>query len=130
MRYIILAITLGVFLCLGDLAIAAKGGHKGPSERAYERANENASFKRDKDWTPGHHEDGEKDHEDGDKKHKKHKHKDKKKNKHKHNDDDGHKHDSDDDHDGDKGSKEHDKDHESNLNDDVSDDELTNQTDD
>lgn len=41
-------------------ALAAKDGEKGPSDRAYERASDNASFKRDRD-----------DDDDGKKKHKK-----------------------------------------------------------
>jgi hypothetical protein len=41
-------------------SLAAKGGEKGPSDRAYERASDNASFKRDRD-----------DDDDGKKKHKK-----------------------------------------------------------
>ena len=90
MKHLTIALIIGIFLCSGSVVFAAKGGQKGPSERAYERANENAAFKRDKDWAPGDHDKkSDKDH-DGDKN--KHGHKKHKKNKHKHHDDADHEH--------------------------------------
>ena len=75
-------------------SLAAKGGEKGPSDRAYERASDNASFKRDrydddddknkhkkKDKDKDRHDDDDDD-DDDDKK------KDKKKNKDREDDDD------------------------------------------
>ena len=84
MRYVFTFLIMGVFLFNGISVFAAKGGTKGPSERAFERANEHASFKRDKDWTPGDHSDElKKKHEDGEEGHgdKKHKHRHHHKNK-------------------------------------------------
>ena len=115
MKYLVLVLMIGIFLFSTPVVFAAKGGQKGPSERAYERANENAAFKRDKDWAPGDHKKkSDKDH-DGDKKerhHKKHK-----KNKHKHHDDADHEHEH-----GKKGGDDSDQDEDS------SDVELTNET--
>ena len=37
-------------VCVPLTAAADKGGSKGPSDRAYERANDNASFKRGEDY--------------------------------------------------------------------------------
>jgi hypothetical protein len=78
MRYLTVLFIAGIFLCQAVDALAGKGGKKGPSESAYEHANEHASFKRDEDWKPGDFgsdkkHDGGREH--GKKKHK-HKHKD------------------------------------------------------
>lgn len=46
-------ITLLAAMALASLSLqslAAKGGEKGPSDRAYERASDNASFKRGRDY--------------------------------------------------------------------------------
>jgi len=46
-------ITLLATMALASLSLqslAAKGGEKGPSDRAYERASDNASFKRGRDY--------------------------------------------------------------------------------
>ena len=45
-RILIAFITSVAVLLLPLQSIAGKGGEKGPSDRAYERANDNASFKR------------------------------------------------------------------------------------
>jgi len=78
-------------------SLAARGGEKGPSDRARERASDNASFKRD-----GGHEDPYAVHDsDSGKNDKDKKHKDREDS-----DSDGHGHDSDsDDHDGDRNYK-------------------------
>lgn len=94
MRILTTVLLLVFSLCLGGVSFAAKGGnhgggnndHRGPSDRAYERADENAAFKRTKDWEPGVHPDKPKkknDDADGD-----HKKKDKHKKKHKKDHDD------------------------------------------
>jgi hypothetical protein len=53
MKKLIIFLVVGIFLLTGSPVFAAKGGGKGPSDRAYERANENARFKRDENWQPG-----------------------------------------------------------------------------
>jgi len=45
--------VLGLTVLFALPVYAAKGGKKGPSDRAYEKANDNASFKRDENWEPG-----------------------------------------------------------------------------
>ena len=40
-------LTILFIACLPMQSYAAKGGEKGPSDRAYERASDNASFKRE-----------------------------------------------------------------------------------
>ena len=40
-------LTILSIACLPMQSYAAKGGEKGPSDRAYERASDNASFKRE-----------------------------------------------------------------------------------
>jgi hypothetical protein len=50
-RLVALLTTLSI-VCLPMQSYAAKGGEKGPSDRAYERASDNASFKRE-DGKPG-----------------------------------------------------------------------------
>ena len=74
LKKIIALLTVMALASLSLPSLAAKGGEKGPAERAYDRASDNASFKRDRD------------HDDDGKKHKK-----KDKNKH-HEDDDWKKH--------------------------------------
>ena len=52
-RIVLLLIAL-VFSFATVRVFAAPGGQKGPSDKAYEQANENAKFKRDADWVrPG-----------------------------------------------------------------------------
>ena len=45
-RILIALLTSMAVLLLPLHALAGKGGEKGPGDRAYERANDNASFKR------------------------------------------------------------------------------------
>ena len=45
-RILIALVTSMAVLLLPLHALAGKGGEKGPGDRAYERANDNASFKR------------------------------------------------------------------------------------
>ena len=48
MRKTLVALLVTLFIaCLSMQSYAAKGGEKGPSDRAYERASDNASFKRE-----------------------------------------------------------------------------------
>ncbi len=84
MRYLMMVLALIVLMCQGSMVFAGKGGHQGPSERAYERANEHASFKRDSGWTQGQHEKKDKKCDEKKCKNKKHKHK----HKERHHDDD------------------------------------------
>ena len=52
MRKTLVALLVTLFIaCLSMQSYAAKGGEKGPSDRAYERASDNASFKREGDKT-------------------------------------------------------------------------------
>ncbi|MBL8013429.1 MAG: hypothetical protein JNN05_06225 [Candidatus Omnitrophica bacterium] len=92
MRILTTVLVLILSLCWGVVSFADKGGHKGgndshrgPSDRAYDRASDNAAFKRTKDWEPGTHPDKPKkklDGAEGD-----HKKKDDHKRKHKRNSD-------------------------------------------
>ena len=66
---ILSAILFSLSLILVPLTAAAdKGGNKGPSDRAYERANDNATSKRaddyDKQHKKGDHDDDDDDHDD------------------------------------------------------------------
>jgi len=70
-RFAALLATLSI-VCLPMQSFAAKGGEKGPSDQAYERASDNASFKRE-GGKPGKEEyrhdndrDHDHDHDDGD----------------------------------------------------------------
>ena len=52
MRNTLVTLLATLFLaCLPMQSYAAKGGEKGPSGKAYERASDNASFKREGDKT-------------------------------------------------------------------------------
>ena len=69
MRFVALLTTLSI-VCIPTQSFAAKGGEKGPSDRAYERASDNASFKREggkpgkaehrRDYDYGHYDDDDK----------------------------------------------------------------------
>ena len=50
MRAIVFIYVWMFVLVSSSPVLAAKGGEKGPAKQAYERANENASFKRDENW--------------------------------------------------------------------------------
>lgn len=57
-------ITLLTAMALASLSLqtlAARGGEKGPSDRAYEQAGDNASFKQDRDHDNDRNKDGKKD---------------------------------------------------------------------
>ena len=71
MKKFVVFLMVCAFALTGSFAFAAKGGKKGPSEEAYEHANEHARFKRDQDWQPG--EKGKKGKKKHHKKHKKNK---------------------------------------------------------
>ena len=68
-RFVALLATLSI-VCIPMQSYAAKGGEKGPSDRAYERASDNASFKREgskpgkaehkRDYDYGHYDDDDK----------------------------------------------------------------------
>ena len=49
MKPSIALISILLAIALPAQILAAKGGEKGPSDRAWERANDNASFKRGED---------------------------------------------------------------------------------
>ena len=49
MKILAAVITTTLILALPLQSFAAKGGEKGPSDRAWEHADENASFKREGD---------------------------------------------------------------------------------
>jgi hypothetical protein len=63
LRKLITLLTAMALASLSLQSLAAKGDEKGPSDRAYERASDNASFKRDRDYDA----DGRKKHKDKDK---------------------------------------------------------------
>jgi Skp family chaperone for outer membrane proteins len=60
LRKLITLLTAMALASLSLQSLAAKGDEKGPSDRAYERASDNASFKRDRDYDA----DGRKKHKD------------------------------------------------------------------
>jgi Skp family chaperone for outer membrane proteins len=64
LRKLITLLTAMALASLSLQSLAAKGDEKGPSDRAYEHASDNASFKRDRDYDA----DGRKKHKDKDKK--------------------------------------------------------------
>ena len=71
-RILIALITSMAVLLLPLHVLAGKGGEKGPGDRAYERANDNASFKRgghDDDYDRHQHRDRHDDHDDDDRDH-------------------------------------------------------------
>ena len=51
-KFALLLLILSI-ITLPSYSFAAKGGKKGPSAKAHERASDKARFKRDSDWTPG-----------------------------------------------------------------------------
>lgn len=126
MKRIVFILIVSIFLCHGLIAEAAKGGQKGPSERAYEQANDNAAFKRDENWAPGkpkdkhkkkHHQETDDDDDS------EHKDKKKKKDKHQAHDDDDQGHHGD----GQAEHPEHDGDHDPDDHDDLVNAELFNE---
>jgi hypothetical protein len=62
LRKLITLLTAMALASLSLQSLAAKGDEKGPSDRAYEHASDNASFKRDRDYDA----DGRKKHKDKD----------------------------------------------------------------
>jgi hypothetical protein len=52
MAKIIVLLTIFAFLLAPSVVWAAQGGQPGPSDNAYEKANDNARFKRGKDGKP------------------------------------------------------------------------------
>ncbi len=100
MRVFMLILVMAVSLCVGGVSFAGKSGNsdshkkdnRGPSDRAYERANDNAAFKRTENWEPGVHPDKprnkKRDLQDGEHKERKDKHKRKHKKDDDHNEED------------------------------------------
>ena len=66
-KHLLALLTALTLTCLSPGLLAAKGGEKGPGDRAYEHASDNASFKRD-----GKHKDEDHKKKDKKKKHKNH----------------------------------------------------------